>query len=489
MASTDKRAVGIFPSRTQTASALQALSDSGFDLGDVSIIAQDASRQSHIAGVTVKDEITNQADTGGAVGAATGGLLGGVTGLLVGLGTLTIPGLGPTILAGEAAVILSTVIGGAAGAAAGGLVGALIGLGIPEHRAKQYHDRVAQGGYLVMVKGTERDLARAEQSLRAAGVENWGVYAAADASPRVQPMGRPAAIAAPGHLGPDNLKSLEDVRDRRRNFREFYDGSGDEPQRPLRGEYQPASDRAYAQQDDRVDRDRPQPYDREVSVDRDRPYGQDDRVDRDRPYEQQEEHYQATGLPHSSNPLQVVGVAADQSAPQPDLSRTDPPKTVDGEQRLVGVFLSRQQMEEALAQLRQTNFAMHTLSMAVRETEPVDQQRRNQGGHSLAGATRLAAGLDRVVLPEIGTLLVMGPDAGAFANTFSGDRDRSEAMPRNRADSLGIAPESVHLYRRHLTDGAYIVTLRGHSQELLQASSTLGKWGMRDWGIYDVYYR
>jgi hypothetical protein len=176
MASQHRRAVGIFSSRPKTASALQALSDSGFNMSHVSVIAKDSERQSAIAGVEVTDEVGNQADKAGTVGAVTGGVLGGVTGLLVGLGTLVIPGVGPAVLAGEAAAVVSTLIGGAAGAAAGGVAGALIGLGIPEHRAKHYRDRVAQGDYLVMLKDTEPEIARAERTLRAAGIEDWGVY-------------------------------------------------------------------------------------------------------------------------------------------------------------------------------------------------------------------------------------------------------------------------------------------------------------------------
>lgn len=183
MASQHRRAVGIFSSRPKTASALQALSDSGFTMSHVSVIAKDSERQSAIAGVEVTDEAGNQADKAGAVGAVTGGVLGGVTGLLVGLGTLVIPGVGPAVLAGEAAALASALIGGAAGAAAGGLAGALIGLGIPEHRAKHYLDRVARGEYLVMLKDTEPEIARAERTLRAAGIEDWGVYQApADAT-------------------------------------------------------------------------------------------------------------------------------------------------------------------------------------------------------------------------------------------------------------------------------------------------------------------
>jgi hypothetical protein len=158
------------------------LNDSGFAMNHVSVIAKDPDRQTAIAGVKVKDEVTNRAETGTSVGAATGGVLGGVAGFLVGLGTLTIPGVGPAVLAGEAAAALSTLVGAAGGAVAGGLVGALIGMGIPEHRAKHYRDRVAQGDYLIMLKDTEPEIARAERTLKQAGIQDWGVYHAADST-------------------------------------------------------------------------------------------------------------------------------------------------------------------------------------------------------------------------------------------------------------------------------------------------------------------
>lgn len=182
MASRHRRAVGIFSDRPKTASALQTLSDSGFNMHHVSVIAKDPDRQTAIAGVNVKDEVTNRAETGTTTGAVTGGVLGGVTGLLVGLGTLTIPGIGPAVLAGEAAAVLSTAVGAAGGAVAGGIVGALIGMGIPEHRAKHYRDRVAQGDYLVMLKDSEPEIARAERTLKESGIEDWGVYQAPEES-------------------------------------------------------------------------------------------------------------------------------------------------------------------------------------------------------------------------------------------------------------------------------------------------------------------
>jgi len=176
MASKHRSAIGLFPNRPKTAAALQSLRDSGFSMGNVTVVAKEAGEQKPISGVKVEEEVGSKAETGGAIGMASGGVLGGVTGLLAGLGTLVIPGIGTVAVAGEAAALFSTLLGGAAGSVAGGLVGALIGRGIPEHRAKHYSDRVAAGDYLILLKGSQPEIANAEQTMREAQILEWGVY-------------------------------------------------------------------------------------------------------------------------------------------------------------------------------------------------------------------------------------------------------------------------------------------------------------------------
>lgn len=172
-----KRAIGTFASRLEAEHALNALSDSTFPMEKVSVIARDADRQDTVAGVEVQENLDNKSDEGAATGAVTGGVVGGGTGLLVGLGTLAIPGIGPILMAGAAATALATTLAGTAiGAAAGSLVGALVGLGIPEDRAKVYGDRMAEGGYLVMVDGTESEVASAQIILHSKGIQDFGIY-------------------------------------------------------------------------------------------------------------------------------------------------------------------------------------------------------------------------------------------------------------------------------------------------------------------------
>ncbi|MCC5649605.1 histidine kinase [Nostoc sp. XA013] len=176
-----KRGVGVFSHRRDVENALHELKKVGFDMNRVSVITQDGDKD-NIAGADVRDRVGDKSDEGAKVGAATGGALGGLTGLLVGLGTLAIPGIGPIMLAGAAATTLATTLAGAGiGAVAGSLLGALVGLGIPEERARVYDERVKRGHYLVILDGTDTEIARAEAILHQGGVEEFGIYDNPDA--------------------------------------------------------------------------------------------------------------------------------------------------------------------------------------------------------------------------------------------------------------------------------------------------------------------
>ena len=189
----NRRAVGIFSSHKEAEAALNQLREAQFPMNQVSIIAKDSDRlkdSDHIGDAQVQDlHESNQADKGAATGAATGGTIGGITGLLVGLGTLAIPGIGPIMLAGATATAIATTFaGGAIGAVAGGLVGGLVGLGIPEEQAKVYHDHVVNGGYLVIVDGTDAEILHAEEILKNKGIRDWGVYDAPSPRNYREPM-------------------------------------------------------------------------------------------------------------------------------------------------------------------------------------------------------------------------------------------------------------------------------------------------------------
>lgn len=179
-----KRAVGVFKSRQDTESVLQALKKDGYDMNRISLIAR------HSEDVQGADEINhgNEAKEGAGIGATTGTVLGGIGGFLVGAGVLAIPGVGPVLAAGVGISELAATLAGAGiGAAAGGIIGALVGAGIPEDRAKVYDKRVKSGDHLLLVSGTEDDLRRVESIMRSHHVEEFGIYDAPDLM-RDEPM-------------------------------------------------------------------------------------------------------------------------------------------------------------------------------------------------------------------------------------------------------------------------------------------------------------
>ncbi|WP_445248955.1 histidine kinase [Microcoleus sp. OTE_8_concoct_300] len=201
----EKRAVGVFSTRRETEHALGELRTAGFDMNRVSVIAKDADSKGEIAGLDVQESADNKADEGATKGALTGGTLGGLTGLLVGLGLVAIPGIGPIMLAGASATAIATTLAGTAlGAAAGSLIGALVGMGIPEEEAKAYNERVARGDYLVLLDGSEAEVAKAETILSRGGIQHWNTYD----YPSVDTT--PADYGAAGTPGVDTTPNIYD---------------------------------------------------------------------------------------------------------------------------------------------------------------------------------------------------------------------------------------------------------------------------------------
>jgi len=223
-----RRAIGTFPKRRAAEQALHELRDSGFPMDRVSLITRDSDQQSHGAAGAAQH---TKLDEGAKTGAAAGGVLGTLTGLLVGLGSLAIPGVGPIMLAGATATALATTLAGTAiGAIAGGLLGALIGLGIPEADARGYHDRIMRGEYLIIVDGTDAEIARAEQILRHRGIEAYKVYdAPASGHAPIAPVPLPLHTAHPDPRIPHTVASSQrqdavDVSRSKHAIARFADG-------------------------------------------------------------------------------------------------------------------------------------------------------------------------------------------------------------------------------------------------------------------------
>ena len=160
----DKYLIGVYPTENEAVSAINRLSEMGYEHNDISVLAKNPERFENLERRTDVDvESTKAVGRSAGAGAATGGILGGIGGLLLGLGTLVIPGIGPFLAAGP---IAATLGGIAAGGATGGVIGALAGLGIEKSEAKNYEDALERGDLLVLVKADDNRYDRVNDIFR-----------------------------------------------------------------------------------------------------------------------------------------------------------------------------------------------------------------------------------------------------------------------------------------------------------------------------------
>ncbi len=97
-----------------------------------------------------KGGITTTTPEDAAAGAAVGAGVGLIAGLAAAAAALFVPGVGPILAGGMLASALGVAAGTtAAGATVGGVVGYLRDMGMPEHAASHFADRISEGDYLV----------------------------------------------------------------------------------------------------------------------------------------------------------------------------------------------------------------------------------------------------------------------------------------------------------------------------------------------------
>lgn len=539
-----RRAVGVFPNRQAAEHALHELRDSGFAMDRVSVITQDADRQDEIAGADVRDRAGNKSDEGAKVGAVSGGALGGLTGLLVGLGTLAIPGIGPILLAGAGATVLATTVaGGAIGAVAGGLVGALVGLGIPEERAKVYSDRVARGEYLVMVDGTDAEIARAESILHRRGIEEYGVYDAPDRS--VAPAQASAMPPTSGLVSPgtahrvdqravgffSNLRDVEGAVDELKAagfpLNQLSVVAQNVQRRGLLGDLDvhnrfdshrfglPAERVSFLQ--NRIDRgdyllvvEGTEAEIRQASAIL-------NRGSVNRPSIQEFNIYGASEWNRAPETQPQVNRSVAAAVPGMPATRPGQATAITDRaamhKRAIGSFEHRREAEAALTELRNSGFSMNQVSMIAKDADRRDasnvggnvggsvgtamrgdDNRADEGakagaatGGALGGLGGLLVGLGALAIPGIGPVVAGGAVATALATALTGGAIGAAAGGLTGGlVGLGIPEDRARVYNDRFDRGDYLVMLDGTEAEVRHAETILSRQGIRDWGMFDA---
>ncbi len=509
-----RRAVGVFSHRRDAEAALHELRDAGFPMDRVSVVAREADRNDQIAGTEVTENIGNKADEGAATGAVSGGVLGGLTGLLVGLGTLAIPGIGPIMLAGAAATTLATTIAGAGiGAVAGGLLGALIGLGIPEERARVYNERVGRGHYLVIIDGTDEEIARAEAILRRRGIEEFEVYDI--------PVGTGNYTATPGRdLGvthkhaigyfsrlEDAEAAINDLRtagfplgqisliNKNWSRRDRFTGVTlrdrfDEAIHNLRLRLPDHRHRFY---DERINHG-----DYVVVVS-----GTDADI-----------HRAAAILNrHGIRDWEIFDPTVDYAA-TPARNTVHTPVSGHGttplhrNRRAIGAFSHHRDAEAALMELRDSGFPMNQVSLIAKDSgdrlpgvntgvnhnNVAAQTKADEGakagaatGGVLGGLGGLLVGLGALAIPGVGPVIAGGAIATALATTVAGGAIGAAAGGLTGGlIGLGIPENRARLYSDRFNRGDYLVIVDGTDEQIHHAEAILKRRGITDFDIFDA---
>jgi hypothetical protein len=165
-----KTITAVFNTREEADAALRSLEKEGYTKDQITMLISKETRGKHFSIVE-----GSKAEEGAAAGAALGGLAGALYMALASAGTVFIPGL--NLVASGA--LVGGLAGLGAGAATGGLIGALIGLGIPEHEARLYDEKVRGGAILIAIEVYDEEKAdRVENILRGANAQSVTALAA-----------------------------------------------------------------------------------------------------------------------------------------------------------------------------------------------------------------------------------------------------------------------------------------------------------------------
>jgi hypothetical protein len=173
-----KNALGTFAELHQIESALDRLKSAGIQMSNVSVVVpQNDSADSQLpalaepmvqtehefTGDRPVEQIGQVAVKAGAVGTVVGGVVAALT-------TLAFPAFSGAV------VLVGMATGAFYGAVSGGVLSDEGGLEISKTQAQHYEELLAQGHYLLTVKGSDDEIYRSESVLKAANIQDWLIF-------------------------------------------------------------------------------------------------------------------------------------------------------------------------------------------------------------------------------------------------------------------------------------------------------------------------
>ncbi|MDA8383048.1 MAG: hypothetical protein M0037_08330 [Betaproteobacteria bacterium] len=165
--------IGVYEDEGQAGRAVEAVIQDGFAMDRLSILGRVHAAGDDVLGVYALDPGSRM-----KAWAKQGAAWGGIWGLLAGAaGLFILPGIGPLLAAGPIVEALAGAVSGAAlgsaamtgAAAATQLATAMHRVGIPHEALQGFHDAIARGRYLVVLRAGAGQMAPWEALLRRHG--------------------------------------------------------------------------------------------------------------------------------------------------------------------------------------------------------------------------------------------------------------------------------------------------------------------------------
>lgn len=175
-------------------------------------------------------------------------------------------------------------------------------------------------------------------------------------------------------------------------------------------------------------------------------------------------------------------------------------------QRAIGVFSTRRDVEDAFEELMASSFPLKNVSVVAKDLDPGDQisgvnMSERVGTEADTGAAvgavtgtaagmlgGLLAGIGALVIPGLGPVIAAGTVAATLATTLAGAGIGAAAGGLiGGLAGLGIPEDRARVYSDRLSSGDYLIVVDGSPDEIAQAETILlNNRGIEEWEIYDA---
>jgi hypothetical protein len=356
----------------------------------------------------------------------------------------------------------------------------LIGLGIPEERARVYEERVRRGHYLVIIDGTDAEIAQAQAILHRRGIEDYGVYDSPDRPTTTTDVAHRKYAIGYFSLLQDAEAAINDLR------------NAGFPLTQLSLIHREPLQRSSLTGIDVTNRFDPNRW--RLPHDRTRFYNErinhGDYIVAVSGTDAEIQRAAAILNRHDIQQWQIF---------EPDAHTTVPVQT---KRRSIGVFSHCRDAEAALAELRDAGFPMNQVSLIAKDgnahgTVGADRATGNKAdegakagaatGGVLGGLGGLLVGLGALALPGIGPVIAGGAVATALATTLAGGAIGAAAGGIvGGLVGLGIPEDRAKVYSDRFQRGDYLVIVDGTEAQIRNAETILKRRGIEEFAVFDA---